>query len=110
MRPWPPPQRGRRNRPRLLGEALAELDATLYEEQQNVLAAWLAVLPGGNRNQFRSQYLSNRNYADMSLLFSTAQGEPRNAHLSAEYLAALETRQRTPYYLNLHYQEKQMFL
>ena len=41
----------------------------------------------------------------MSLLFSTAQGEPRNEHLSAEYLAALETRQRTPYYLNLHYQD-----
>jgi type IV secretion/conjugal transfer VirB4 family ATPase len=86
-------------------KALAGLDATLYEERQNVLSAWLAVLPGGNRNQFRSQYLSNRNYADMSLLFSTAHGQPWNEHLSAEYLAALETRQRTPYYQNLHYQD-----
>jgi type IV secretion/conjugal transfer VirB4 family ATPase len=86
-------------------KALGALGATLYEEQQNVLSAWLAVLPGGQRNQFRSQYLTNRNYADLSLLFAPSHGEEWNSHLNAEYLAALESRQRTPYFLNLHYQD-----
>jgi type IV secretion system protein VirB4 len=38
-------------------------------------------------------------------LFTLQNGEPRNAHLNAEYLAVLETNHRTPYYLNLHYQD-----
>ncbi len=86
-------------------KAFAAQDAVLYQERQNVLAAWLAVLPGGHRNQFRSLYLTNRNYADLSLLFAPATGEARNPHLESEYLAVLETRQRTPYFLNLHYQD-----
>jgi type IV secretion system protein VirB4 len=98
--------------PDRLGRATAEAfksfaarDAILYEEKQNVLAAWLATIPGGYRNQFRSLYLTNRNYADLSLLFAPATGDVRNGHLRAEYLAALETRQQTPYFLNLHYQD-----
>ena len=49
--------------------------------------------------------MTNRNYADLSLIFSPAAGSPWNTHLDSEYLAALETRQRTPYFLNLHYQD-----
>ncbi|MCU1328726.1 MAG: type secretion/conjugal transfer ATPase, VirB4 family, partial [Bryobacterales bacterium] len=86
-------------------KAFAAKDAVLYEEKQNVLSAWLAVVPGGHRNQFRSLYLTSRNYADLSLLFSPAFGDPSNAHLRSEYLVALETRQQTPYFLNLHYQD-----
>ena len=86
-------------------KSLAARDTVLQEETHNVLSAWLAALPGGHRNQFRSLYLTNRNYADLSLLFAPATGEPRNAHLGAEYLAVLESRQQTPYFLNLHYQD-----
>jgi type IV secretion system protein VirB4 len=86
-------------------KAFAARDAILYEEKQNVLSAWLAVIPGGHRNQIRSLYLTNRNYADFSMLFAPATGDPHNDHLGAEYLAALETRQHTPYFLNLHYQD-----
>lgn len=86
-------------------KAFAAKDAILYEEKQNVLSAWLAALPGGHRNQFRSLYLTNRNYADLSMLFAPASGDAQNQHLGAEYLVALETRQQTPYFLNLHYQD-----
>jgi type IV secretion system protein VirB4 len=86
-------------------KALAAQDATLYVERQNVLSAWLAALPGGYRNQYRSLYVTNRNYADISLIFSPETGSSKNEHLGAEYLAALETRQRTAYFLNLHYQD-----
>lgn len=86
-------------------KAFAAQDAVLYEERQNVLAAWLAVLPGGYRNQYRYMYVTNRNYADLSLIFSPAIGETRNDHLRSEYLAPLETRQQAPYFLNLHYQD-----
>src|SRR5438445_8681934 len=38
-------------------------------------------------------------------LFTLHAGEPQNAHLGTEYLAVLETNHRTPYLLNLHYQD-----
>lgn len=86
-------------------KAFAANDAVLYEERQNVLAAWLAALPGGYRNQYRYLYITNRNYADLSPTFTPAMGELRNQHLQCEYLAPLETRQQTPYFLNLHYHD-----
>ena len=50
-------------------------------------------------------YLLNNNYADLSFLFVPQAGEPRNEHLRSEYLAVLESNQKTPYLLNLHYQD-----
>jgi hypothetical protein len=47
-------------------------------------------------------YLLNTNYADLSFLFTILPGEKTNAHLGTEYLAALETDNSTPYFLNLH--------
>jgi type IV secretory pathway VirB4 component len=43
-------------------KAFAAKDAVLCEEKQNVLLPWLAPIPGGHRNQFRSPYVTNRNY------------------------------------------------
>src|ERR1019366_3306452 len=50
----------------------------------------------------RKLYLLNTNYADLSFLFTILPGEKTNAHLGTEYLAALETDNQTPYFLNLH--------
>ena len=50
----------------------------------------------------RQLYLLNTNYADLSFLFTILPGEKTNAHLGTEYLAALETDNSTPYFLNLH--------
>ena len=61
--------------------------------------------PSAYRYNLRSNYILNSNYADFSFLFTPQNGEPWNDHLDAEYLAALETNQSTPYYLNLHYQD-----
>lgn len=95
-----------------LDESVAEafkvfstVDANLYEERYNILNAFLAILPGNDRYNLRQLYILNSNYADLSFLFIPQHGEPKNAHLSSEYLAVLETNQNTPYYLNLHYQD-----
>ncbi|HXJ42222.1 MAG TPA: DUF87 domain-containing protein [Bryobacteraceae bacterium] len=85
--------------------AMAERGAVLYEERHNVLSAWLAALPGGRRHQRRAMYVTNRNYADMGILFAPDAGQPVNEHLGAGALAVMETRQRTTYYANLHYQD-----
>ena len=80
-------------------------DAQLYEEKYNLLNAFLATVPGNHHLDLRSLYLLNTNYADFSFLFTLHNGEPRNAHLRAEYLAVLETNHHTPYFLNLHYRD-----
>jgi type IV secretion/conjugal transfer VirB4 family ATPase len=80
-------------------------DAQLYEEKYNLLNAFLAAIPGNHAFNLRSLYLLNTNYADFSFLFTLHPGEPRNAHLRAEYLAVLETNHHTPYFLNLHYHD-----
>jgi type IV secretion system protein VirB4 len=80
-------------------------DAVLFEERYNLLNAFLAALPANYRYNLRYMYLLNNNYADLAFLFTPQCGEPWNAHLNSEYLAAFETNQGTPYYLNLHYQD-----
>jgi type IV secretion/conjugal transfer VirB4 family ATPase len=78
-------------------------DAQLYEENYNLLNAFLAAVPGNYLFNLRSLYLLNTNYADFSFLFTLHCGEPHNEHLRQEYLAVLETNHHTPYFLNLHY-------
>jgi type IV secretion system protein TrbE len=80
-------------------------DAQLYEERYNLLNAFLAAVPGNHAWNLRRLYLLNTNYADYSFLFTLHTGEPQNAHLRREYLAALETCHNTPYFLNLHYHD-----
>ncbi len=86
-------------------KVLATHDAALFEERYNLLNAFWAALPGNSRYNLRYSYLLNNNYADLSFLFAPQSGEPWNEHLNDEYLAAFETNQKTPYYLNLHYQD-----
>jgi type IV secretion system protein TrbE len=84
-------------------KVFSTVDAVLFEEYYNLLNAWLAALPGNYRYNLRHMYVSNKNYADLSFLFTPQEGEKRNDFLQAEYLAVLETNQSTPYYFNLHY-------
>lgn len=89
----------------LVGEfsgVFANTDGNLFAETYNQLNAYFAIVPGNYALNLRRLYLLNSNYADLSFLFTILPGERRNAHLDAEYLAALETDNRTPYYLNLH--------
>jgi type IV secretion system protein VirB4 len=79
--------------------------AQLYDERYNLLNAWLSVLPGNHAFNKRRLYLLDTNYADLSFLFAPDVGQIHNPHLNAEYLALLETVQRTPYFLNLHYKD-----
>jgi type IV secretion system protein VirB4 len=46
--------------------------------------------------------MRSSNYADLSFFFTIHTGDKRNNHLNSEYLAVLETDNKTPYYLNLH--------
>src|SRR5207344_1666230 len=79
--------------------------AQLYDERYNLLNAWLSVIPGNHAFNKRRLYLLDTNHADLSFLFAPDVGQIHNPHLNAEYLALLETVQRTPYFLNLHYKD-----
>jgi type IV secretion/conjugal transfer VirB4 family ATPase len=80
-------------------------DGQLYQENYNLLNAFLAAVPGNYSFNLRYLYLLNTNYADFSFLFTLHCGETRNRHLRQEYLAVLETNHQTPYFLNLHYRD-----
>ena len=80
----------------------AAKSAHLTEERYNLLNAFLSILPGNSIFNLRQLWLSSANTADLSLVFAPCVGEPRNTFLGTEYLATLETRQGTPYFLNLH--------
>jgi len=86
-------------------KAFSTIDAHLMEERYNLLNAWLGALPGNHLFSLRRFWLLDTNYADLSFLFTPAQGQRRNAHLHSEYLAVLETNAGTPYFLNLHCQD-----
>jgi type IV secretion system protein VirB4 len=77
-------------------------DGNLFAESYNQLNAYFATVPGNYAMNLRQMYLLNTNYADLSFLFTILPGEKTNAHLGTEYLAALETENSTPYFLNLH--------
>ena len=77
-------------------------DGNLFAETYNQMNAYFATVPGNYALNLRKLYLLNTNYADLSFLFTILPGEKTNAHLGTEYLAALETDNSTPYFLNLH--------
>src|ERR1700681_1747156 len=77
-------------------------DGNLFAETYNQLNAYFATVPGNYRMNLRQLYVLNTNYADLSFLFTILPGEKTNPHLGTEYLAALETDNSTPYFLNLH--------
>ena len=79
--------------------------ATLYQESYNLLNAFMAALPANSRYNLRSVYLPTACFADLSLLFAPHPGEPIDAHLGAQCLAVLETRQKSLYRLNFHYKD-----
>jgi type IV secretion/conjugal transfer VirB4 family ATPase len=89
----------------LIGEFTAvftNADGNLFTETYNQLNAYFATVPGNYAQNLRKLYLLNSNYADLSFLFTILSGEKTNAQLGTEYLAALETDNATPYFLNLH--------
>ena len=89
----------------LVGEftgVFTNADGNLFVESYNQLNAYFATVPGNYALNLRRLYLLNSNYADLSFLFTILPGEKTNAHLGSEYLAALETDNSTPYFLNLH--------
>ena len=90
---------------RLVGEftgVFTNADGNLFAETYNQLNAYFAAIPGNYALNLRRLYLLNTNYADLSFLFTILPGEKTNDHLGTEYLAALETDNSTPYFLNLH--------
>jgi type IV secretion/conjugal transfer VirB4 family ATPase len=86
-------------------KVFAAHDAQLTEERYNQLNAWAAVVPGNSAYNLRRVWLTDTNCADLSFLFTLRTGDTQNPHLGAEYLAVLETNHKTPYFLNLHYQD-----
>src|ERR1700678_4501063 len=77
-------------------------DGNILVETYKQLNAYFATIPANSSVNVRRLYLLNANYADLSFLFTILPGEKTNSHLGSEYLAALETDNSTPYFLNLH--------
>jgi type IV secretion/conjugal transfer VirB4 family ATPase len=97
--------RNSRELERLVGEfsgVFTNADGSLVAETYNQLNAYFAAVPGNYAFNLRRLHLLNTNYADLSFLFTILQGDRRNQHLGTEYLAVLETDNKTPYFLNLH--------
>ncbi|MGC1870825.1 MAG: DUF87 domain-containing protein [Acidobacteriaceae bacterium] len=97
--------RSRSELEQLVGEfagIFTNADGNLFVETYNQLNAYFATVPGNYALNLRRLYLLNSNYADLSFLFTILPGEKTNPHLGSEYLAALETDNSTPYFLNLH--------
>jgi type IV secretion/conjugal transfer VirB4 family ATPase len=86
-------------------EVFSTHGAKVVEERFNLLNAWFSMVPGNYARNFRQLWLLNTNYADMSFLFKPDSGNDWNEHLDRESLAVLETREATPYHLNLHVQD-----
>lgn len=84
-------------------KVFADHDGVLHVETYNLLNAWLAILPGNGAHNLRRLTLANATAADLAWLFGVDAGSRHSPHLNGhEYLAAFETRQRTPYFWNLH--------
>lgn len=89
----------------LAQKAMMQTGAVLYEERHNALSAWFAALPGGYKHQRRAIYLTNHNYADLSMIFTPDTGEVTNPYTAGVCLAVMRTRQGTPYFANLNYED-----
>jgi len=86
-------------------KVFSTVGAQLHEERYNLVNAWLSVVPGNHAFNRRYIYFLDTNCADLAFVFAPDAGRQKNAHLNSEYLATLETPQRTVYFLNLHYQD-----
>jgi type IV secretion system protein VirB4 len=86
-------------------EAFAAHDAKLVEETYNMVNAWAAMVPGNYEYSLRQMWLLNVTWSHLSFLFAPASGSSWNEHLRSPCLAAVETREGTLYYMNLHVQD-----
>jgi type IV secretion/conjugal transfer VirB4 family ATPase len=85
---------------------LGHHEGSLIGETYNALNAYLSIIPGNQVLNLRRTWLLSANYADLSFLYAPAVGEKTNLYLRSEYLVVLETNMGTPYYFNLHEEER----
>ncbi|HEX3684982.1 MAG TPA: hypothetical protein VHU83_20780 [Bryobacteraceae bacterium] len=81
-------------------------EGALIRESYNALNAYLSITPGNHAFNLRRTWLLSGNYADLSFLYAPHKGETVNRHLREEHLVVLETDHQTPYYFNLHDDDK----
>src|SRR6185437_1306852 len=77
-------------------------EGSLLRETYNALNTYLAIVPGNSQFNLRQIWLLSQNFADLSLVYAPQLGNRINPHLKQEHLLVLETRDRTPYFFNLH--------
>ena len=80
-------------------------DAQLYEENYNLLNAFLAAVPGNHAFNLRSLYLAEHQLCGFLLSVHPAQRGATQPASAAGILGGAETNHHTPYYLNLHYRD-----
>jgi hypothetical protein len=78
------------------------MGVTMYRETFNALPAYLSIVPGNYKWNFRDDLLPfHTSHADLSFCFGIDTGNPRNEHLNRECVEVLETREGAPFYFNL---------
>jgi hypothetical protein len=76
--------------------------ATVIVDRFNQLTGLLSTVPGNYERLFRRMVLMNSQAADIAQWALAERGEMINAHLQGDCLGVLRTKQRTPFYFNLH--------
>ncbi len=74
----------------------------LFTESNGANLAFLATTPGAFRYEKRTKRISDANFADLSFFYTLDTGNQRNRFLNDEYLALFTTRNKTPFFFNLH--------
>ena len=76
--------------------------ARVVEETLGNLSAFYAMFPGNQKFSVFPLWLSEEHHARLSSVFAPHLGHPHSEDLDAEYLNVLETRTRTPFFLDAY--------
>jgi type IV secretion system protein VirB4 len=79
---------------------LSTYEAEAIEETYGALAGYFAMLPGNHRLNVRRLWLQNTHYADLSAVYAPFGGSLTAGELQDEYLAAFQTREGVPFFLD----------
>lgn len=86
-----------------VNRVLSDYEAEAIEETYGALSSYFAMLPGNTHYNVRQLWLQNNHYADLSFAYAPYIGNLIAKEVNDEYLAALETRQGTPFFLDPYY-------
>ena len=86
----------------LVHRTFVDAQATVIEETIGNLSAFYAMFPFNQRYNVFSLWLGEDHHARLSPVFAPNIGHPKSEDLDSEYLNVFETRQGTPFFLDVY--------